>query len=171
MNPMKTMFATLALALALAAPSAIAARAAKTPPRTDCAACHKEKAVLPAKHDPIVEGQEYSDCRACHKNKGEQSLLGKFPGSHKHLLAKVTCADCHGTQKPAAATYAPSAACLKCHGPYEKLIEKTAAVKPENPHDSPHWRDSLECYVCHRQHTVQTVNWCNNCHVFDVKVP
>ncbi|MGC3997036.1 MAG: cytochrome c3 family protein [Anaeromyxobacter sp.] len=85
-----------------------------------------------------------------------------------HLAAGVGCADCHGKGKvkgPAAA-----ATCLSCHGPAEKVAEATAAVKPENPHASPHWGATMECFVCHRQHE-PTVNWCAHCHTFDFKVP
>lgn len=85
-----------------------------------------------------------------------------------HAKASVGCVDCHGTKKPTAP--ATAATCLGCHGPSDELVKKTAEVKPENPHTSPHWGTSMECSVCHRQHR-PTVNWCASCHTFDGKVP
>lgn len=85
-----------------------------------------------------------------------------------HKAKGVTCVDCHGTSKKK--TFVAAERCLSCHGPSADLVRKTAAVKPENPHDSPHWGPSMECGVCHRQHEA-TVNWCNHCHAFPFKVP
>jgi len=85
-----------------------------------------------------------------------------------HQAKGVTCVDCHGKAKQK--TFVPAERCLGCHGPAADLVKKTAAVKPENPHDSPHWGATMECNVCHRQHE-KTVNWCNHCHAFGFKVP
>lgn len=85
-----------------------------------------------------------------------------------HKAKGVTCADCHGTAKKKA--FVPAERCLGCHGTAADLVKKTAHVKPENPHDSPHWGAKMECTVCHRQHA-KTVNWCNHCHVYGFKVP
>jgi hypothetical protein len=85
-----------------------------------------------------------------------------------HQAKGVTCVDCHGTAKKK--TFVAAERCLGCHGPAADLLKKTAAVKPENPHDSPHWGPSMECNVCHRQHE-KPVNWCNHCHAFAFKVP
>ncbi|MBK9797717.1 MAG: cytochrome c3 family protein [Holophagaceae bacterium] len=85
-----------------------------------------------------------------------------------HKAKGVSCADCHGKAKKK--TFVSADRCLGCHGPVADLVKKTAAVKPENPHDSPHWGPQMECTVCHRQHE-KTVNWCNHCHVYGFKVP
>jgi Cytochrome c3 len=85
-----------------------------------------------------------------------------------HKAKGVTCVDCHGTTKKK--TFVAAERCLGCHGPAADLVKKTAAVKPENPHDSPHWGPAMECNVCHRQHE-KTVNWCSHCHAFNFKVP
>ena len=85
-----------------------------------------------------------------------------------HKAKGVTCVDCHGKGKKK--TFVPAQRCLSCHGPAAGLVEKTAAVKPENPHASPHWGSNMECNVCHRQHE-KTVNWCNHCHAYGFKVP
>lgn len=86
----------------------------------------------------------------------------------RHQANGVGCADCHGKAKKKTAVAAEK--CLECHGPATELAKKTAAVKPENPHDSPHWGPGMDCTVCHRQHEA-TVNWCNHCHAFGFKVP
>ncbi|NTV74710.1 MAG: cytochrome c3 family protein [Holophaga sp.] len=85
-----------------------------------------------------------------------------------HKAKGVTCVDCHGNAKKK--TFVAAQTCLRCHGPAEDLVKKTAAVKPENPHDSPHWGPAMECNICHRQHE-KPVNWCNHCHAYGFKVP
>ena len=85
-----------------------------------------------------------------------------------HKAKGVTCLDCHGAAKKK--TFVAAERCLGCHGPAADLVKKTANVKPENPHDSPHWGPQMECNVCHRQHE-KTVNWCNHCHAYGFKVP
>ena len=85
-----------------------------------------------------------------------------------HKAKGVTCVDCHGNAKKK--TFVAAERCLGCHGPAADLVKKTANVKPENPHDSPHWGPQMECNVCHRQHE-KTVNWCNHCHAYGFKVP
>ena len=85
-----------------------------------------------------------------------------------HKEKGVGCEGCHGTVE--AKTFVPSERCLACHGGMSDLVKKTAAVKPENPHDSPHWGSRMECNVCHRQHE-KTVDWCAHCHAFNFNVP
>lgn len=86
----------------------------------------------------------------------------------RHKAAGVACADCHiKGKKP---TFLSAEQCLKCHGPATALVEKTANVKPENPHASPHWGPQMDCTVCHRQHE-KTVDWCSHCHAYGFKVP
>ena len=85
-----------------------------------------------------------------------------------HKAKGVTCVDCHGNAKKK--TFVAAERCLGCHGSPADLVKKTAHVKPENPHDSPHWGPTMECNVCHRQHE-KTVNWCNHCHAYGFKVP
>ena len=132
----------------------------------DCGACHGKEKVLPDKH-PDTKAMNWAGCKACH-NEGKMSLVGKLPGGHVHQLTGVTCTSCHGTAK------APEAIgmdkCVACHGPTEKLAEKTAKVKPENPHTSPHYGTTLDCNLCHHQHA-KAENFCSQCHKFDFKVP
>lgn len=96
--------------------------------------------------------------------------------------------------KPApAATAEPKAAgsskatCLGCHGPYEKIIAKTADYRMRSgdqeiksnphryvPHDSKEANDIPECSYCHEPHPVPLTTkeglpkpkatWCYGCH-------
>ena len=86
----------------------------------------------------------------------------------RHKTLGVSCADCHGKAKKP--TFVEADKCLACHGPAAGLVQKTAAVKPENPHASPHWGTQIECSVCHRQHE-KRVDWCAHCHNYGFKVP
>jgi hypothetical protein len=95
---------------------------------------------------------------------------GPVPGmsADRHKAKGTSCAGCHGKAKKP--TMVEAGTCLTCHGPAAALVEKTAAVKPENPHASPHWGTQIECSVCHRQHE-KTVDWCAHCHNYGFKVP
>ena len=132
----------------------------------DCAACHGKDKVLPDSH-PDTKAMNWKGCQACHKE-GRMALDGKMPGSHVHQLGGVNCAACHGkTGKPEALAMEK---CVSCHGSTAKLAEKTAKVKPENPHTSPHYGTDLDCNLCHHQHA-RSENYCNQCHSFNFKVP
>ena len=106
-------------------------------------------------------------CKACHKE-GKMALVGKLPGSHVHQLVGVNCVGCHGKAKKQEALAMEK--CVSCHGATDKLAAKTAQVKPENPHTSPHYGTSLDCNLCHHQHA-KSENYCSQCHNFNFKVP
>jgi hypothetical protein len=94
--------------------------------------------------------------------------------SAAHQQADLACADCHAvdTSKKAAkpdATNTSSEQCTACHKT-DKLVKKTAEVKPQNPHVSPHWGTEMECSACHVQHG-PPVNYCAHCHDYDFKTP
>lgn len=149
--------------------SGITAAAPKVLPyakAADCAACHGKDKVLPDNH-PAVKNMNWKGCLGCHKE-GKMSLVGKITGSHIHGLSGVNCDGCHGkADKPQALAMAQ---CVSCHGSTAKLAEKTANVKPENPHFSHHYGTDLECNMCHHQHA-KSENYCNQCHSFGFKVP
>jgi hypothetical protein len=130
----------------------------------DCLACHEK--VLPANH-ATTKDMNYEGCLPCHQKAGRGSLRTKMPASHVHTLAGVTCEKCHGkTEKQ---EIVEMSKCITCHSP-AKLVEKTAKVKPENPHTSPHYGNSLDCTLCHRQHG-KSENYCNQCHNFNFITP
>jgi hypothetical protein len=93
-----------------------------------------------------------------------------------------------GVARAAAAPRASAPACLDCHGPFDKLTEKTATWKAPTgektsphryvPHDSKKAEDIPDCKGCHAAHPLDpppasgsikrdtlTVEWCyTTCH-------
>lgn len=135
----------------------------------DCAACHKDKKVLPDNHVATRE-MPYEGCVVCHiPGQGDAgSLKGKIYGSHLHALRGIKCAMCHGQTKTPEPVEMNQ--CVACHGATAKLAEKTKDIKPNNPHSSPHYGTDLDCNLCHHQHA-RSGNYCLQCHKFDFVVP
>jgi hypothetical protein len=94
-------------------------------------------------------------------------LAGKLPLSHTHLLSGVACAQCHAD--PNNAQPAGFKTCLQCHD-MDKVAAATKAVKPTNPHTSPHYGKEADCNLCHHQHE-KSENYCLQCHKFAFHVP
>jgi hypothetical protein len=132
----------------------------------DCAACHRKDKVLPDNH-PDTKAMNWQECTACHRD-AEIILIGKVSGSHIHQLSGLNCTSCHGKAKKKEALKMEK--CVSCHGSTDKLAEKTAKVKPENPHTSPHYGTSLDCNLCHHQHA-KSENFCSQCHDFNFRAP
>ena len=160
---------SLCLAIFLAIGAAGALAAPKQIPSAkpgDCAACHGSQKVLPAEHKD-TKGMAYQNCLECHEKTGPASLRGKLPSGHVHRLAGMGCQKCHGkTKKPQEVEMKQ---CVTCHN-MDAVTERTAKVKPQNPHESPHYGKSLDCNLCHHAHT-KSENYCNQCHKFDFVVP
>ena len=101
-------------------------------------------------------------------NTFQQATAASFREQGIHHKEKVTCADCHKVEKP---KDAPSyKTCLECHGPYEKLAQRTKKL-PANPHDS--HLGPLSCLDCHGVHEPMEKDKipCMECHNdFDFKV-
>lgn len=152
---------TLFSATAFAAPK----RLASAKPN-NCAACHGKDKILPDGHSATTK-MTLASCRECHEKGSSTSLSGKLTLSHIHQLSGVTCIKCHGKAKKQEAVEAN--VCEACHEP-AKLAEKTATVKPQNPHTSAHYGTSLDCNVCHHQHA-KSENFCITCHKFNFVVP
>ncbi|MCD8339543.1 MAG: cytochrome c3 family protein [Burkholderiales bacterium] len=87
-------------------------------------------------------------------------------GADRHVARGVTCDKCHGANNEIGTPGMDQ--CVQCHVP-EQVAEKTANVKPQNPHSSPHYGNSLDCTLCHAQHS-ETTNYCASCHDFDFNV-
>lgn len=75
-----------------------------------------------------------------------------------HAGKGMNCASCHKESPPKEKV--PTDACVKCHGDYDKLAEKTAKIEP-NPHKS--HLGNLDCEFCHHAHKPQE-NFCTQCH-------
>ena len=90
--------------------------------------------------------------------------LGKL-----HAASGIKCANCHGDTKQPQPV--PMIKCLSCHGDTKALAQKTANVKPVNPHESRHYGTEADCNLCHHQHK-KSENFCYDCHNrFNFTVP
>ena len=98
-------------------------------------------------------------------------VLGIFAGSaiakekesvlldQTHIAKGVKCASCHGAEERQAV---PMLKCVQCHNT-KKLAEKTADVKPTNPHKNRHFDTETDCSKCHHIHK-KSENYCVSCH-------
>lgn len=84
----------------------------------------------------------------------------------RHAKMNVTCVQCHGVKTPATGAKVGTEACLKCHGSYEALAQKTKGLEP-NPHKT--HLGNVRCSDCHSGHQESKL-MCNDCHKFDLKV-
>jgi fumarate reductase flavoprotein subunit len=85
-----------------------------------------------------------------------------------HNEKNVSCKDCHKVEQPKEPP--ASTACLECHGPYEKVAQRTRALHV-NPHDS--HMGPVDCLKCHSVHDQPEAfeGPCVECHVdFEFKV-
>jgi hypothetical protein len=157
---------TLLLIVGATATAAPAPKKLTTAKPGDCAACHGVEKVLPSDHK-ATKTMTYKDCLECHEKGGAMSLRTKVPASHLHQLSGVNCVKCHGkTKKP---KEVEMKGCVACHKT-DTVAQATAKVKPQNPHESPHYGTSLDCNLCHHQHS-KSENYCSQCHKFDFVVP
>jgi len=136
-----------------------------------------------------VAGWEYTGtaefCSICHivKPYYESWKFGQYL-DHRHAVKGVTCDDCHvepgkprimemgrymkegidyitgNYPTPLPEANLTKEYCLKCHGTYSELAQKTSNVKP-NPHMS--HLGEIQCTLCHRSHK-PFVNHCAQCH-------
>lgn len=134
--------------------------------RGECSGCHGHDTKLPRAH-PDTKAMNLQSCKKCHASKN-RDIRGKLPGSHYHLLANITCEQCH--QKLNEPEMPTMEQCVACHGSTAELAEKTKGVKPRNPHASPHYGTELDCNYCHHQHT-KSENYCVRCHAFGFNTP
>jgi hypothetical protein len=84
----------------------------------------------------------------------------------KHLGKGLACNGCHKENPPA--TPVKIGQCLSCHGSYDQLADKTDGKGAVNPHGS--HQGELSCDSCHNVHK-PSVNYCSQCHQFDLRVP
>ncbi len=84
----------------------------------------------------------------------------------RHQDKGIDCAGCHGSEPDF--SVAPAAeVCLGCHESYEAVAELTVDVVP-NPHHS--HMGEVKCTDCHSEHAEPRLS-CNQCHVFEMRVP
>lgn len=125
---------------------------------TDCASCHKayvesmkNPKMLVNKHSAMIK-----DCFGCHKESDLKTAHAKVTALQKKFFRQRKY---------------PNDMCLKCHGSYESLIEKTKDSKAFvttqgiaiNPHDT--HVGHVECYNCHKMHKDKPpIEYCYGCH-------
>lgn len=88
---------------------------------------------------------------------------GQFT-DHLHAKGNVDCAGCHGKPVPVSDATVENPRCLECHGPVEKLAERSANKEfpKRNPHAS-HYGSEIACTSCHKAHEASVV-MCADCH-------
>ncbi|MDI6797582.1 MAG: cytochrome c3 family protein, partial [Desulfatibacillaceae bacterium] len=134
-----------------------------TAPGGDCAACHDQE-VLFEEHPPTAE-MGLDQCLECHAG-DEPRLENRLPLSHTHLLAGISCGDCH--EDPDSPMFVEKETCMACHA-RQDILQATKETKPVNPHDS-HYGPDLGCDLCHLVHR-PSENFCNQCHEYDFVIP
>jgi hypothetical protein len=86
----------------------------------------------------------------------------------KHGAKGLPCQTCHANPKKPQPVAMDK--CVTCHEP-KALAQKTANVKPTNPHESRHFGTEADCNSCHHQHK-PSESLCADCHPrFNFKVP
>ena len=87
----------------------------------------------------------------------------------RHSQKKIKCIACHDTGSPQKGAFAEMPKCLKCHGTYDEVKERTKSFGKQNPHNN--HVGELDCTVCHYGHS-KSVLYCAKCHTnFDLKAP
>ncbi len=129
-------------------------------------------------------------CAGCHLIKPYvQSWMGSDFLDHKHSKTGNACLDCHqltdkeqrenvtkyqmnAFKTPLTPREYPNAFCLRCHGSYKEVAERTKDFEKKgltkNPHES-HYGE-IDCNVCHKSHK-PSVDYCSQCHSPVVKKP
>lgn len=134
-------------------------------PETDCSTCH-------VKH---VDSMTDSDLLA---SKHAKSGHDKCMDCHEPALLKKTHAQIPSDDNTVQPRKYPQDFCLKCHGTYAELAQRTAdkpgfkdkkGIKSYNPHDLPQGeghKSVKECSNCHKMHkaSYNPINYCFSCH-------
>lgn len=97
---------------------------------------------------------------------GDKFTAQNYPLDGIHKKLGLSCVDCHNETKPEEYSSEMLGSCLKCHGSYETIKERTAHWgHNNNVHQSPHF-ENLACDVCHKSHSksASNSNLCVQCH-------
>jgi hypothetical protein len=146
---------------------------AHTPPKgkVDCLVCHK---FSPEKHFGLIGKKESWGAIRREDFDLLKEIFSSWAGSeymdNLHAMAGTTCGNCHGKDLLTLDTKVDNGRCLECHGPMEKLVQKTESKDTNrNPHKS--HLDNLDCTICHKAHSASVV-YCLTCHKnFSMKIP
>lgn len=100
----------------------------------------------------------------------QEGASSQANASALHMKAGISCSDCHDTSTPSELSSVKNSKCESCHGPIDKIADKTVPKTAEqNPHRS-HQGD-LNCSKCHSGHGTAK-SYCLECHSnFQHKMP
>jgi hypothetical protein len=129
-------------------------------------------------------------CTKCHPIKPYvETWNGSDFLDHRHAKSQIGCLECHQVtlqqekehltrfkkkrfKTPLEEREYDNEMCLKCHGSYKELIERTKDYKgkglPRNPHES-HYGE-MDCNLCHKVHRT-SIDQCSQCHQPGVNKP
>ena len=156
-------------------PVAVYLHASHNARKVECTTCHTYDAqgrfgvVGEARPISTVAPEAFARVRQSGLNAEGSTFLAGL-----HDRAKMSCSACHGTQlSPGADDAGINAACVKCHGGYERLGPATR-TRPKNPAANPHASHlgkGVACTTCHEGHQPSRVS-CLGCHAnFDMPIP
>lgn len=141
--------------------------------KMECKACH----TFEAGKQFGLKGQTLSwgEPKAEDLKLMQEKMTSWMTSSHTdalHEKAKVDCAGCHGKKAPLSDDTVENDRCLQCHGPVEKLAERSANKEfpKRNPHAS-HYGSDIACTTCHKGHDASVV-MCHDCHkLWKLEIP
>jgi hypothetical protein len=140
--------------------------------------------------EKIVYQKDPQSCAKCHLIKQYVDTWSQSDFlDHAHSKKGIGCRECHQLspqqekanvnafnknkfKTPLKVREYDQEMCLRCHGSYKEIIERTRDLKAKglsrNPHDS-HYKE-VQCNLCHRAHR-ESVDYCSQCHPPVVKKP
>ena len=117
-----------------------------------CATCHLMQPYVDSWKDSTylasTHGKLGIPCQVCHAQ-----TMGDLAGE---VVSTVR----HSYDEPLKEIKLPKEDCLRCHGSYQVLAERTKGLRL-NPHAS--HLGELDCQVCHKMHK-ESIDYCSQCH-------
>lgn len=147
----KIILAVLATVLAVAVMAVLGLEAQGRKP-DHCAGCHPI--------EPYVETWRASDYEAGDHSQVGIGCLSCHPRTIGDELSEQVAYRTGNYREPLREVKVRQEVCLRCHGDYALMGDRTADVVP-NPHLS--HLGQVDCRVCHKMHK-ETVNYCFDCH-------
>ena len=143
---------------------------------------------LAQENNPYQKAPE--SCTSCHVIKPYvESWKNSAFLDHQHSKSGIGCLECHqltaeqqkdnvtkferkAFKTPLDQRQYPNDFCLRCHGSYKEVAERTRDFQKKNlsmnPHES-HYGE-IDCSLCHKSHK-PSVDLCSECHPAVVKKP
>lgn len=124
-----------------------------------CAGCH----VI----EPYVESWRSSDYEAADHSQVGVDCLSCHPRTIGNELSEQVAYRTDNYREPLPEVKVRQEVCLRCHGDYKLMGERTADVFP-NPHAS--HLGEVDCRLCHKMHK-ESLNYCDECHTPEEFLP